>query len=216
MNDRETPPEKKNMTTRCYAIKRRICDERIARAAAAAGAALVESALVESTVLDEATGLWEVRCADGRAMSCRLLVAADGAASNIARKLGVVTTAPSGVASRQYVKGGTHNFKADGVLLYPDYVLPGYVALFRHYDDSIDLGCYLLPGGPASDQDISELWEQRIRSDPFVSRALGPKAEFLERTKVGSLRLGGTPKSHADHLMVVGDAAGQTDPLTGE
>jgi flavin-dependent dehydrogenase len=30
------------------------------------------------------------------------------------------------------------------------------------------------------------------------------------------LRLGGVPRSYADHLLLVGDAAGHIDPLTGE
>lgn len=30
-----------------------------------------------------------------------------------------------------------------------------------------------------------------------------------------SLRLGGVPCSHGDHVIVVGDAAGMIDPMTG-
>ena len=117
-NDRDAQGKEKNMETRCYAIKRIICDERIARKAAGCpGVKLMENACVEETKLDEADGVWTVKLAGGKSLRCRMLVAADGAASNIARKLGIVTAAPEGVACRRYVKGGTHNFKADGVLL---------------------------------------------------------------------------------------------------
>ncbi len=51
--------------TRCYAIKRIICDERIARRAAAVGADLVEGANVAAATLQH-DGLWTVRCHDGR------------------------------------------------------------------------------------------------------------------------------------------------------
>lgn len=53
--------------------------------------------------------------------------------------------------------------------------------------------------------------------DPFISRALGPRAK-VDRMKVASLRLGmqGVPCSFGDHLLIVGDAAGHIDPLTGE
>ncbi len=34
--------------------------------------------------------------------------------------------------------------------------------------------------------------------------------------QAGSLRLGGVPTSSGDHLLIVGDAAGMIDPLTGE
>ena len=201
--------------TRCYAIKRIICDERIARRAAEVGAELFENAAVAAAEL-EADGLWTVSCHDGRRFRSRMLVAADGATSRIARSLGVVTTPPEGVAGRQYVKGGTHNFKSGGVLFYPKYVLPGYVALFRHYDDDIDLGCYAIPGGAVSPDRLVDLYENQIRNDPFIQRALGPRVEFRERLRVASLRLGGVERSTARQFMAVGDAAGQTDPLTGE
>jgi geranylgeranyl reductase family protein len=200
---------------RCYAIKRVICDERIARRAAEVGAELFEAAAVAEARLAE-DGLWTVTCDDGRCFRSRMLVAADGAASRLARSLGVVDTPPDGVASRQYVKGGTHNFKSGGVLFYPSYVLPGYVALFRHFDDDIDIGCYLIRGGAADPEALSELYESEIRRDPFLQRALGPDVEFRERVRVASLRTGGVERSTARQFMAVGDAAGQTDPLTGE
>lgn len=216
-NDKGTPAAEKNMATRCYAIKRQICDERITmRAAAQPGVSVVEHARVQKTVLDEKTGIWTVECSDGRVFNSRVLVAADGASSNVGRSLGIIKDAPQAVAARRYVKAGTHNFKADGVLLYPDYTLPGYVALFRHYDDTIDLGLYLLPGGAAKDSDLAEIYETKLLKDPFVARALGPRAEFAERLKVASLRLGGVDRSYDDHVLLVGDAAGQVDPLTGE
>lgn len=201
--------------TRCYAIKRIICDERIARRAAEAGAELIEEANVVGADL-ERDGLWTVRCRGGRTYRGRVLIAADGATSRLARTLGVVTTPASGVAGRRYVRGGTHNFKSGGVLFYPTYILPGYVALFRHYNDDIDLGSYVIPGGTVEMNGLVDVYERRIMSDPFVRRMLGPRVEFLEKIRVAPLRLGGEPRSTARQFMAVGDAAGQTDPLTGE
>lgn len=201
--------------TRCYAIKRMICDERIARRAADAGAHLYENAGVATATLD-GDELWTVTCRDGRHFRARVLVAADGANSRLARALDVVGTPPQGVASRQYVRAGTHNFKSGGVLFYPEYILPGYVALFRHFDDEIDVGCYAIPGGAVGNKGLVELYENEIKNDPFIQRALGPHAEFREPVRVAPLRLGGEAKSTARQFMAVGDAAGQTDPLTGE
>jgi len=201
--------------TRCYAIKRIICDERIARRAAAVGADLIEHANVAAAALQD-DGLWTVRCHDGRQLRSRMLVAADGANSRLARSLGVVSGPPQGVASRQYVKGGTHNFKAGGVLFYPTYVLPGYVALFRHYNDDLDVGCYVIPGGALNNDGLAHLYEREISRDPFLQRALGPAPVFLERPRIAPLRLGGVPRSTARQFIAVGDAAGQIDPLTGE
>ncbi|MBK7973670.1 MAG: NAD(P)/FAD-dependent oxidoreductase [Deltaproteobacteria bacterium] len=208
----EAPPARES---RVYSIRRSICDERIARRAAEVGAALHEGASVAATEL-AGDGTWTVHCHDGRAFRGALLVAADGATSRIARKLGVVAGGPEATASRRYVAAGTHAFRADGVLLYPTYVLPGYVALFRHHDDVVDLGSYLIPGGAAAPGELRRLYAERIESDPFVRAALGPRAEFLEPLRIGPLRLGGVPRSVGERLVVVGDAAGQTDPLTGE
>ncbi len=201
--------------TRVYAIKRIICDERIAHAARDAGAELIEGAGVRDAVLGS-DNVWTLRCSDGREFRGKMLVAADGAPSRLARKLGVVSEAPTGFAARRYVKGGSHNFKADGVLLYPSYILPGYVALFRHYNDDIDLGSYVIPGGAAEGKDLQGLFEGRVLSDPLVRAALGPDAEYLEPLRIAPLRLGGVAKSYARQFIAVGDAAGQTDPLTGE
>jgi len=212
------PPEENAegvVGTRCYAIKRIICDERIARRAAEVGATLFENAACRRAEL-EADGFWTVHCEDGRHFRGRVLVAADGATSQVARSLGVVTTPPEGVASRRYVKAGTHNFKSGGMLLYPSYILPGYIALFRHYNDEIDLGAYVIPGGAARPEDLMAIYETKITRDPFIQRVLGPKVEFTERLRVASLRTGGVPRSTAQQFMAVGDAAGQTDPLTGE
>jgi sulfite reductase alpha subunit-like flavoprotein/flavin-dependent dehydrogenase len=211
--DPEPGPEPSDART--YAIKRKICDEAIVRGAERVGAQLFENADCESAEL-EADGLWTVKCRDGRQFRSKMLIAADGAASNLCRSLGIVTTPPDGTASRQYIKGGTHNFKSGGVLFYPDYAIPGYVAIFRHYDDDIDVGVYLIEGGATPPENILDVAIDKVSKDPFMQRLLGSDAIALERPRVASLRTGGEERSSAAQFMAVGDAAGQTDPLTGE
>jgi hypothetical protein len=55
----------------------------------------------------------------------QVLVCADGAPSRLATKLGIVTQPPASTCSRSYVEGGTHKFKADGVVFYNKDLLPG-------------------------------------------------------------------------------------------
>lgn len=198
---------------RVAAIRRWVCDERIARAAERQGAELFEEAAVRETTLSDR---WTVTCKDGRVFVGRSLIAADGAKSKIARALGVVTTGANSAASRQYIRGGTHNFTSDGVLLYPKYVIPGYVAFFRHSNGDIDVGCYVLPGGRTPPTQLKSLLQAEVSRDPFVKEVLGDRAEPLEPPGISPLRLGGEKRSHGEALLVVGDAAGQTDPLTGE
>ena len=67
------------------------------------------------------------------------------------------------------------------------------------------------------EKDLKRLHEGAIKNDPFISKSLGPNAK-IERMKAASLRLGGQGllTTHDDHLIIVGDAAGHIDPLTGE
>ena len=65
--------------------------------------------------------------------------------------------------------------------------------------------------------DLKRLHDGALKSDPFISKAIGPNAK-IERMRAAALRLGsqGVPQSYADHLVIVGDAAGHIRPLTGE
>ena len=63
---------------------------------------------------------------------------------------------------------------------------------------------------------LKSLLQTEVASDPYVREALGEHAEPLEPPGLSPLRLGGEPRTHGERLLVVGDAAGQTDPLTGE
>ncbi len=69
--------------------------------------------------------------------------------------------------------------------------------------------CVCLPG--------HRLHNDAIKNDPFISQALGPNAK-LERMRAASLRVGGQGLTTTvdDHLLIIGDAAGHIDPLTGE
>jgi len=199
------------------AVKRIVLDEKIARAAAKAGADLVENYPVAGATFAAEKGLWTIRSrtAGQPAYQARALVAADGASSPLARSLGIVKKAAEAVCSRCYVKADSTSFDADGVMYYPRELLPGYCALFREADGDLNYCCYLIPGGRCRSADLNRLHHHMARHDPEVSRALGPRARMGPMRGAG-LRLGGIPRSYDDHLLIVGDAAGHIDPLTGE
>jgi flavin-dependent dehydrogenase len=142
-------------------------------------------------------------------------VAADGASSPLARSFGMVKTPAEAVCSRCYVKADSTAFDADGVMYYPRELLPGYCALFREAGGDLNFCCYVIPGGRCRSADLNRLHHEIARRNPDVSRALGPNAQMGPMRGAG-LRLGGIPRSYADYLLIVGDAAGQIDPLTGE
>ena len=63
--------------------------------------------------------------------------------------------------------------------------------------------------------DLKELHHGLLERNPIVRRHLG-SGYTIEPMKGAWLRLGGIPKSYADNLLIIGDAAGHIDPLTGE
>ncbi len=199
------------------AIKRKVLDEKIARAAQNAGAHLVENYTVAGAEFSSKAKAWTIhgRSAHQLTFRARALVACDGASSALAQSLGIVKSSAGAVCSRAYIKAGTSDFPADGVVFYPRSLLPGYCALFREAQDELNFACYIMPGGRCVSSDLHRMHHWLIRNDPEVKKALGPRAE-LERMRGAGLRLGGVPRSYADHLLIVGDAAGHIDPLTGE
>jgi len=137
-----------------------------------------------------------------------------GAASGLATKLGYVHGPPQGICSRAYVKDN-QIFDNDGCVFYVPHLLPGYCAIFREANNELNFCTYIIPGGPAQNEDLPKLHDEIMKFDPFVSKCLGPNPN-IERMKSAGLRLGGIDKSSDNHLLIIGDAAGFIDPLTGE
>jgi len=200
------------------AVKRKDLDEKMAMAARRAGAELKEHHTFNGAQLDKVRGVWTIQVsAEGTpaTFEARALVAADGAHSHVLQALGVDVPQPDGICSRAYVKAGTHNFEADGVAFYTTDLIPGYCALFKEADGDVNFCTYIIPGGKAKNEDLREIHERLLREHPLISKAVGPNAE-VAKMQGAPLRLGAHVKSYFDHMVVIGDAAGHIDPLTGE
>jgi flavin-dependent dehydrogenase len=85
----------------------------------------------------------------------------------------------------------------------------------KEADDDVIFCCYVIPFGEAKTENLYNLHHEFIKNDPLVSKFIGPNAE-LEQMKAAPIRFGGIDRSYDDHLLIVGDAAGMIDPLTGE
>jgi flavin-dependent dehydrogenase len=199
------------------AVRRIVLDEKMVRAAERAGAQLVEEYPASGLEFSRGEGLWTVRHARNAAppFRARVLVAADGSPSRIARSLGIVTSRSQAVCSRAYIEAASTDFDADGVVYYPPELLPGYCALFREAGGLLNFCAYVLPGGRCANRELRSMHEHLLRDYPHLRKALGTRP-VIRKMQGAELRLGGIPRSSADHLLIVGDAAGQIDPFTGE
>jgi len=196
-------------------IKREIMDEKVAQAAVGKGADFKDGFNVIDVLYDDTTMLWRIIGSDREEIQATMLIAADGASSLLARSLGIVKDPAEAVCSSVYIKAGTHSFEHDGIVFYPDFLLPGYAALFKEADGDVVFCCYIIPGGTAKPSDLKELHNRILKEYKPVTASIGPNAQ-IETMKAAPLRLGGEAITYADQVLVVGDAAGQIDPLTGE
>jgi len=199
------------------AVKRKIIDEMLCKTAVEAGSVLVENYSVKEVYFNNNQGYWTIHPKKGEKppFRAKILILADGASSHIAQSLGIVKGPPQTVCSRSYVKAGTYKFDQDGIIVIPMKLVPGYCALLKEADDDLVFCCYILPFGKTRTENLYKIHHDLIENEAFICEALGPNAE-LEEMKAAPIRFGGTSQSYDNHLLIVGDAAGMIDPLTGE
>eukprot|EP01065_Artemidia_motanka_P025549 TRINITY_DN30536_c0_g1_i1.p1 TRINITY_DN30536_c0_g1~~TRINITY_DN30536_c0_g1_i1.p1 ORF type:complete len:498 (+),score=155.19 TRINITY_DN30536_c0_g1_i1:80-1495(+) len=213
----ELKRHKEKLPLRTCSIERINCDERIAQFAERAGAALMEGFCV-SEKPELSGGLWSVEADDGRKVRARVMVLADGSNSFIAKKLGMHSTNPTGFCTRQYFAAGTHDVKADGVLYYPEYIVPGYHAIYKNPNGEAGLGTYLFSDigrNGIRERDLLNAHKHALENDPHITAAIPSDAIESDPIRIAPIRTK-TIRSYGDHLLLVGDSAGMVDPLTGE
>ncbi|UCC20174.1 MAG: NAD(P)/FAD-dependent oxidoreductase [Promethearchaeota archaeon] len=198
-------------------IKRKIIDEMLVKTAVEAGSILMENYSVKEVTFNKNSGYWTIHPKEGENQPnhAKILIIADGASSRIAQSLGIIKGPPQAVCSRSYVKAGTYEFNQEGIVVMSMKLVPGYCALMKEADDDLVFCCYIIPFGKTRTENLYKIHHDLIESDPFISKALGPSAE-IEEMKAAPIRFGGTLQSYDNQLLIVGDAAGMIDPLTGE
>ena len=175
------------------------------------GHALVGLTDADGEVVAQVEGLGPVRA--------RYVIGADGTWSPVRRLAGL--TEPRRElgewhAFRQYADGVTGT-AADRLWVWfePD-LLPGYAWSFPLPDGRANVGFGVLRGGGRRIQAMKQLWPDLLRR-PHVVEALGPAARLVGTHKAWPI------PAHVDRaclgagrILLVGDAAAATDPLTGE
>jgi geranylgeranyl reductase family protein len=196
--------------------RRRELDAALLRGAAGAGAEVrqgVEVSAVDASAPDRV----RVRVGDAT-VEARYLVAADGMWSTVRRALGL---APAGYrgewhAFRQYFAGAPPEARRQLLVWFEADLLPGYAWSFPLADGTVNVGFGIQRGGRPAGRELSQRWRELL-SRPAVHRLLGPDLVPEEAARAWPIpaRLG-RDATTAGRVLFVGDAAGATDPMTGE
>jgi len=195
-----------------YILDRRTFDYYLATRAASEGAR-VETGVTISGVISEQGCVTGVELEQGRKrykLNCRLLIAADGVESRIARWAGLRTfTTLKDLDSCQQVTLQGKNIDSGRVDFYfGNKTAPGgYAWVFPKGDNMANVGLGI--SGKASIHRKSHLYLEDFLQAHF------PDASILSTT-CGGIPLDGSLKApYGNGIMIVGDAAHQPNPVTG-
>jgi geranylgeranyl reductase family protein len=196
--------------------RRRELDRALVDRAAHTGACVLQGCEVSDV---DTTAADRVRaCVGGSAVQARYLVAADGMWSPVRRQLG---GAPAGYlgdwhAFRQYFSGASEQARRQLVVWFERDLLPGYAWSFPLADGSVNVGFGIRRDGSRRVQDMKQVWEHLLER-PTLRRVLGEglQPEGTHRAWPIPSRLDQLDKV-TGRVLFAGDAAGATDPMTGE
>jgi len=196
-----------------WVIERKIFDKFLARKAAKAGAKVLAKTEALGLIKDgnKITGVklessgetWDVRT--------KIVIAADGVESKIAREAGLDTTLKlvDIASSAQFEMTGI-DIDPDRMELYFGWEIApgGYVWIFPKDDDTANVGV-----------GVRKVWTNRTALDylkKFVDSRPGLKKGSIIEVNSGGVPVGGLMRDMVlDNFMVVGDAAHQVNPIHG-
>ncbi|MGI9162171.1 MAG: menaquinone reductase [Mycobacterium sp.] len=202
------------------AVPRTELDDRVRKAAEGAGAGMLLGTKAVGVVRDTTGRVSAVTLADGRRVSCRWLIVADGARSTLGRTLGRQWHRETvyGVAARGYLsspRASEEWISSDLELRSPDgQVLPGYGWIFPLGNGEVNIGVGALatakrPADVALRPLIKHYAE--LKRDEWGFQG-APRA-----VSSALLPMGGAVSGVAGpNWLLIGDAAACVNPLNGE
>lgn len=194
-------------------VDRKVFDWELAHQAAKAGATVRTKTQAEGLIFDGDRVAGVKMTSLGRRLDvrARLVIAADGTESQVARWAGLKTVPPMAdfYVGFQYLLGGlkgkidpTVNEYHLGNAMSPG----GYLWVFPKGDDTANVGIVI-------SADNAKTVTAQDYLDRFVAKHY-PKSSILGAVAGGIPATGALKKMVADGVMAVGDAAHQADPLT--
>jgi geranylgeranyl reductase family protein len=193
-------------------VKRLLLDDIIQRRALASGAHFT-SGVNATRVEPTSTGV-RVEAEDGRAFAGRVAVIATGAAFGLLKRSGVLSRPPrTMLAARAYFEDLQTEVAQSFQLRFDDVPMPGYGWVFPIKGNAANIGVGFLPrrgSGTASHAFDRFIHSTALRPMLEGARQDGPlkgypiRVDFLQAP------------TFAERTLLVGEAAGLVNPLTGE
>ncbi len=154
---------------------------------------------------------------NGRRITARYLIAADGIWSPTRKLLGLQPNDYRGdwIAFRQYFATAEPASRDLWVFFEPD-LLPGYAWSFPLPDGRVNVGFGVLRASGHSGAETKQIWDGLMQRET-LKEVLGTKPEAIGRHRALPIpaHLGKVPVQHG-RVFFVGDAAAATDPMSGE
>jgi geranylgeranyl reductase family protein len=200
----------------CYGrvIPRRLLDARLAQAAAEAGAHLLEGTRVQS--VEQADGRSLRIVAGSLTIDTQMVILADGSNASLTRRMELVQEPPELIAIRQYFAGDAGPAERLEIHFEP-WITPGYTWVFPVGDGHVNVGTgtfarRVRQDGIALRDILNHFTADLATTEGRLAQAepVGPVRGHPLRTRLGSTR------THAERILVAGDAAGLVSPLSGE
>jgi digeranylgeranylglycerophospholipid reductase len=193
-------------------LERKIFDKYMAMDAGRAGAEIKIKTLATSMERNDDGFLVDAECMGEKfQIQAKIVIAADGPESRVARWAGLKTAVkPKDMESAaQFEMAGVEMENNNCIEFYFGSVAPGgYAWIFPKGDDIANVGLGVLTTN--TDKTAYEHLLEFVKNCPATQNAQPVELN------IGGDPVGGMPKKMVtDNLMVVGDAAGQVNPLTG-
>ena len=154
--------------------------------------------------------------ADGVQVAAQMVVLADGSHAPITRSLGLFKEQVDLIAVRQYLTGDSD---PDGPLEFhfQEQIIPGYTWMFPIGNGQVNVGAGTYFRRTRSNEVDLRAWLEQFKAQHPLQADRLAKMEPVDPMRGHPLHthLGGT-QTHAERVLVVGDAAGLVGPFTGE
>lgn len=200
-----------------YVVERKVFEKHLARDAINAGAKYMVKTLATGVIKENGRvcGITANHMGKDYTIRCKIVIAADGADSKIARSAGLDTTNPlkdyhSGF---QYEMAGLKGYDEDMLQIYfgNGLKMVSYIWIFPKGNRVANVGIGI----------ISKHGETGKKAKDYLDAFIARHPEIFEDASPIEINSGGIPvgsaieKLTADGLMVVGDAAHQVNPIHG-